>query len=71
MPLVLRFKDIFQSPAVDLHCFYSTGMSARLLESVRLPCNKSESKEWYNVTLMECILQVSSYLRSAIDLHVI
>ena len=33
-------------------------MSAMLLESVRLPCAKSETKEWYNVALMESLLQI-------------
>ena len=34
------------------------GMSQALLESVRIPCNNSSSKEWYNVNLVEKLLQI-------------
>ena len=34
------------------------GMSQALLESVRLPCSQSPTKEWYNVVLVEKLLQI-------------
>merc|ERR1719210_1656791 len=33
-------------------------MSQALLESVRIPCSKSSSKEWYNVVIVEKVLQI-------------
>ena len=34
------------------------GMSRALLESVRIPCSKSSTKEWYNVVLLEKLLHI-------------
>ena len=34
------------------------GMSRALLESVRIPCSKSTTKEWYNVVLLEKLLHI-------------
>ena len=37
---------------------FSLGMSQALLESVRIPCSKSSTKEWYNVVIVEKVLQI-------------
>ena len=34
------------------------GMSQALLESVQIPCKLSDTKEWYNVDLVEKLLQI-------------
>jgi len=34
------------------------GMSQALLESVRIPCRQSNTKEWYNVSVVEKLLQI-------------
>ena len=34
------------------------GMSQSLLESVQIPCKLSDTKEWYNVDLVEKLLQI-------------
>ena len=33
-------------------------MSQALLESVQIPCKLSDTKEWYNVDLVEKLLQI-------------
>ena len=33
-------------------------MSQALLESVRIPCRQSNTKEWYNVSVVEKLLQI-------------
>ena len=55
---IFFWSNIYSQSEEFLFDILFLGMSRALLESVRIPCSKSTTKEWYNVVLLEKLLHI-------------